>query len=107
MIKPTVSNEFIMDGQMLAKNAIKKMQKAVSDEKMFPDGVQESYIPKDKFMLTSPQFLQENYNNARKYMDMFALNSYNQTINPAALTKKAEATVGEKLDIVSDGHFWG
>ncbi len=106
MIKPTVSNEFIMDGQMLAKNAIKKMQKAVSNEKMFPDGVQESYIPQDKFMLTSPQFQQDLNNAKRKYMDMSALDSFNQTINPAT-TKNAGVSVGEKLDIVSDQHFWG
>ena len=106
MIKPTIANEFIMDGQVIAKNTIKKMQKSVSTEKMFPDGVQESYIPQDKFMFSSPQFLQELNNAKRKYMDMSALDSFNQTINPAT-TKNAGVSVGEKLDIVSDQHFWG
>ncbi len=39
-------------------------------------------------------------------MDMSALDSFNQTINPAT-TKNAGVSVGEKLDIVSDQHFWG
>ena len=106
MIKPTIASEFIMDGQMLAKNTIKKMQKSVSSEKMFPDGVSESFIPQGKFMLSSPQFLQDLNNAKRKYMDMSALDSFNLAINPAT-TKKSGAIVGEKLDIVSDQHFWG
>ena len=57
-------------------------------------------------MLSSPQFLQDLNNAKCKYMDMSALDSFNQTINPAT-TKKSGAIVGEKLDIVSDQHFWG
>ena len=112
MIKMNGANEFIMDGQMLAKNAIKKMQKNMTEkaEKMFPDGVQDSFIPEDKFMFNSPEILRTISVNKRKEMDVAGMVD-TAPIASAMVAKRipiADARVGQKLDIVvDDGHFFG